>query len=337
MDPRTGFVLRINTIDSPFNIKQNDSASKLDQITDGSPQRADVPSLKNQILGAGRPLPAKARNFTALEPPRKSILKDRDSCKNELTRTGAMRPSCQTFFTGGCNTHKAQFTISGSVYQSPISPQKPTPKAPDRLNIVGISKVHEALPETETQVLKETDLISKPRVNVIDHKPIGTNLGPAMIVVSKPSPRPMLSRKASIAASGRGSFADSVGPGRQSGTPESGIGSDHLGGKLGALGPMLSVFGQKRPSALENDDFRLGPRQSFRGEVGFEYSSLMPSAYSSRGILDEDERKKGLKSLGKHIEMSKALRYQRLKIKKGSGKHGKVSEKQQRRAFYFRY
>jgi hypothetical protein len=337
MDPHTGFVSRINTIDSPFIIKRNDSASKLDQITVGSPQRADVPSLKNQILGAGRPLPAKARNFTAFEPPRKSILKERGSCNIELTRTGTMRPSCQTFITGGCNTLKAQFTIAGSGFQSPISPEKPTPKALDRLNIGSISKVHEALPDTETQVLKETDFITKPRVNVIDHKHIGKNLGPAMIVVSKPSPSAMLSRKASIAESGRGSFADNVGPGRQSGTPESGIGSDHLGGKLGTVGPMLSVFGQKRPFVLENDDFRLGPRQSFRGEVGFEFSSLMPSAYSSRGILDQDERKKGLKSLGKHIEKSKALRYQRLKIKKCSGKHGKVSEKQQRRAFYFRY
>ena len=88
---------------------------------------------------------------------------------------------------------------------------------------------------------------------------------------------------------------------------------------------------------MENDDFRLGPRQSFRGEVGGELASIMPSAYSSRGVMDKDEKKKGLKNLGKHIEKSKALRYQQLKIKKIHGNGGKVAEKQQRRAFYFRY
>lgn len=144
MDPRTGFVSRINTIDNAFSIKRNDSASKVDQITVGSPQRADVLSLKNQIHGAGRKLPAKARNFTAFEPQRKSILGERGSCNIELTRTGPPRPSCQTLMMGGgCQTHKAKFTVAGSGFHSPLSPKKPSTMALGRLNTVDICKVHE--------------------------------------------------------------------------------------------------------------------------------------------------------------------------------------------------
>lgn len=83
--------------------------------------------------------------------------------------------------------------------------------------------------------------------SVIDTKNLDKDLEP-IVIINKPSPAAMLSRRDSIALSGRGSFADSIGPSRQSEIFERGNGSDHLIGKITAFGPRASLFGQLRPN-----------------------------------------------------------------------------------------